>query len=62
MLFLRTESFQVQAARWPAAGHHILARYDDETVVVAVAWRPAILSPFHRRGQVTSVADSLWIA
>ncbi|WP_437675947.1 DUF4291 domain-containing protein [Sorangium sp. So ce131] len=31
-----------QAARWPAAGRHILAQFDAETVVVYQAYRPSI--------------------
>ena len=39
---LRLESFQAQSARWPASGRHVLAQYDDETVVVYQAYRPSI--------------------
>jgi hypothetical protein len=31
-----------QSRRWPAAGRHILAQYDAESVVVYQAYRPAI--------------------
>ena len=42
MTRLRFESFQAQSARWPASGRHVLAQYDDETVVVYQAYRPSI--------------------
>jgi hypothetical protein len=31
-----------QRARWPAAGRHVLAQYDDDAVVVYQAYRPSI--------------------
>jgi hypothetical protein len=39
---LRTEAHAEQKARWPARGRHILAQFDDETVVVYQAYRPEI--------------------
>ena len=42
MTSLRLEPFQVQSARWPASGRHVLAQYDDESVVVYQAFRPSI--------------------
>src|SRR5262245_54086075 len=39
---LRTERYWEQARRWPAAGRHILAQFDAESVVVYQAYRPAI--------------------
>jgi hypothetical protein len=36
------EPYVAQAARWPAAGRHILAQFDAETVVVYQAYRPSI--------------------
>jgi hypothetical protein len=39
---LLTESYLAQAARWPAIGRHILAHFDDESVIVYQAYRPAI--------------------
>jgi hypothetical protein len=36
------ESYAAQAARWPRAGRHILAQYDDDGVVVYQAYAPAI--------------------
>lgn len=41
-LNLRTEPYLAQSARWPAAGRHILAQFDDSTVVVYQAYRPEI--------------------
>ena len=39
---IRTEFHQIQVARWPKSGRHILAQYDDETIVVYQAYRPSI--------------------
>jgi hypothetical protein len=37
-----TESYETQRSRWPASGPHILAHYDDRTIVVYQAYQPAI--------------------
>lgn len=42
MTSLRLEPFQAQAARWPTAGRHVLAQYDDDSVVVYQAYKPSI--------------------
>ena len=39
---LRLESYEAQSARWPASGRHVLAQFDDDTVVVYQAYRPSI--------------------
>lgn len=39
---LAIEAYEAQNARWPSAGRHVLAQYDDDTVVVYQAYRPAI--------------------
>ena len=39
---LVTEPYLVQAARWTNNGRHILAQFDDESVIVYQAYRPAI--------------------
>jgi Domain of unknown function (DUF4291) len=39
---LATEPYSVQVARWPNSGRHILAQFDDESVIVYQAFRPAI--------------------
>jgi hypothetical protein len=39
---LLTESYLTQANHWPKAGRHILAQFDDTSVVVYQAYRPAI--------------------
>jgi hypothetical protein len=39
---LRLESHDAQTARWPRQGHHVLAQYDDDTVVVYQAYRRSI--------------------
>jgi len=39
---LHVEPYQTQSSRWPASGRHILAQFDDESVVVYQAYRPGI--------------------
>ncbi len=39
---LKTEPYLAQAERWPSTGRHILAQYDEESVVVYQAYRPEI--------------------
>ncbi len=39
---LQLESYQAQTKRWPTAGRHILAQFDQETVVVYQAYSPGI--------------------
>lgn len=39
---MKTESYEAQTARWPTSGRHILAQFDDESVVVYQAYRPSI--------------------
>lgn len=39
---LVTESYLEQVSRLPKSGRHIIAQYDDESVVVYQAYRPAI--------------------
>jgi len=39
---LQTALYLEQLPYWPAQGRHILAQYDDDTVVVYQAFRPAI--------------------
>jgi hypothetical protein len=39
---LRTAPYLEQKQRWPLSGRHILAQFDEESVVVYQAYRPAI--------------------
>lgn len=39
---LQTEPYLTQADRWPSSGRHILAQFDDQSVVVYQAYRPSI--------------------
>ncbi len=39
---LLTAPYPEQAAGWPQTGQHILAQYDDESIVVYQAYRPSI--------------------
>ncbi len=39
---LETTPYLEQKSRWPEDGEHILAHYDDESIVVYQAYRPAI--------------------
>lgn len=35
-------TYVIQAKTWPKEGHHILAQYDDNSVVVYQAYKPTI--------------------
>jgi hypothetical protein len=39
---LATHPYSEQVLRWPTSGHHILAQFDDETIIVYQAYRPEI--------------------
>src|SRR5262249_5040615 len=39
---LATELYSEQAKRWPLEGRHILAHYDDQSIIVYQAYRPSI--------------------
>jgi hypothetical protein len=39
---LLTEPYLNQASKWPKTGRHILAQFDEHTIVVYQAYRPAI--------------------
>lgn len=39
---LAIESYASQSARWPSSGRHILAQFDERTIVVYQAYRPEI--------------------
>ena len=39
---LPTSSYAEQLKRWPPSGQHILAQFDDETIIVYQAYRPEI--------------------
>jgi hypothetical protein len=39
---IATESYETQRSRWPASGRHILAHYDEKTIVVYQAYQPGI--------------------
>ena len=41
---LRLAPYLAQEASWPSSGRHILAQYDDDTITVYQAYRPAIAS------------------
>ncbi|WP_437570404.1 DUF4291 domain-containing protein [Sorangium sp. So ce542] len=59
------EPYAAQAARWPAAGRHILAQFDAETLVVYQAYRPSIArhAALHQRlgGPEFSFGRMSWI-
>jgi len=42
VLSLATEPYTIQAQLWPASGRHILAQFDDKSVIVYQAYRPSI--------------------
>jgi hypothetical protein len=62
---IATESYNAQRARWPSAGRHILAHYDDKTIVVYQAYQPAIaeFAVTHQRfgGPGFSFARMSWV-
>jgi hypothetical protein len=39
---LQFELYFAQNEHWPQTGHHILAQYDDETIIVYQAYKPSI--------------------
>jgi hypothetical protein len=39
---LKTASYLEQEKNWPTSGRHILAQYDEESVIVYQAYRPSI--------------------
>lgn len=39
---MRVERYSEQAAKWPASGRHLLAQFNDESVIVYQAYRPSI--------------------
>ncbi len=39
---ISTEQYEKQEKRWPQSGQHILANFDDESIVVYQAYRPSI--------------------
>src|SRR5579884_2519880 len=41
-MHLITEPYLTQLARWPRTGRHILAQYDDNSIIVYQAYRPTI--------------------
>jgi hypothetical protein len=42
VMTLRFEQYVDQLASWPASGRHILAQFDEQSIVVYQAYRPAI--------------------
>ncbi len=41
-MHLPTELYTEQTVRWPSEGRHILAHYDDRSIIVYQAYRPSI--------------------
>jgi Domain of unknown function (DUF4291) len=39
---LATEPYELQSRRWPSEGQHILAQFDETSIVVYQAYRPSI--------------------
>jgi hypothetical protein len=48
---LRTATYAEQRTRWPPEGRHILAQYDDTSIIVYQAYRPAIADHAVRNGR-----------
>jgi Domain of unknown function (DUF4291) len=61
---LITEPYEEQSRRWPKDGRHILAQYDDETILVYQAYSPAIgryAAEHQRFGGDFSFARMSWV-
>ena len=61
---LRVRPYLDQARAWPASGRHILAQFDEDSIVVYQAYRPAIASyavEHQRFGGEFSVTRMSWI-
>jgi hypothetical protein len=62
---LPVETYLTQRARWPQDGEHILAHYDDHSVIVYQAYRPAIgrfaIDNGHLCGPDFSLSRMSWI-
>lgn len=61
---LPLEPYLAQQPHWPGAGRHILACFDEETVVVYQAFRPAIAAEavaLQRFGPAFSLSRMSWI-
>lgn len=50
-MLLQTAPYLEQRLRWPTQGRHILAQYDEDTVVVYQAFRPSIGSYAAQHGR-----------
>ncbi|XP_022294148.2 uncharacterized protein LOC111104465 [Crassostrea virginica] len=48
---LKTEKYKEQLKRWPREGKHILAQYDDETIIVYQAFRKEIAEYADKNGK-----------
>lgn len=61
---LQLEPFQTQKPLWPIEGRHILAQFDDRSIVVYQAFRPAIAEEavrLQRFGPSFSLSRMSWI-
>lgn len=61
---MKTEAYASQSERWPKSGRHILAQFDNDSVVVYQAYRPEIgrFAVEHQRfGGPWSLARMSWI-
>ena len=62
---LATAAYLTQKAGWPVAGEHILAHYDEDTLIVYQAYRPAIgryaIKHGHFGGPDFSLSRMSWI-
>ena len=62
---LVTEPYLTQVSRWPKTGRHILAQYNDESIIVYQAYRPEIgqfvTSHSYFAGEFFSLNRMSWI-
>jgi hypothetical protein len=58
---MRIASYVEQSARWPQSGRHILAHFDEETIIVYQAYSPAIgnFAVEHQGNPSSQVIDGL---
>ncbi len=64
-MMLTTAPYLTQKAGWPSSGEHILAQYDEDTVIVYQAYRPAIgrfaIQHGHFGGPDFSLSRMSWV-
>jgi len=39
---MKTELYNLQNTRWPQSGKHVMAQFNDDSIIVYQAYRPSI--------------------